>query len=945
MNVKPQRVISPRLRIVLVIVLALFSLLLANGIYLSSITFLQFWYRQVYENYFYQLMFIAHLILGLIFTLPVIVFGFYHWRASRNRRNKRAIRIGYALLAIAIVVLVSGFLLTRIGSVDLLRGDASRSVVYWMHIITPLAAIWLYWLHRLVGPKIKWYVGRRIAIATAVCVGSMILFQIQDPRDWDAKVPKSGDQYFQPSLARTRTGKFIPAASLQNDDYCKKCHADIYNDWFHSAHHNSSFNNPAYLYAVRETRESVTKRDGSLQASRWCAGCHDPVPFFSGAFDDPNYDDVNDPTSQAGITCTVCHAISNVRSNRGNADYVIEEPMHYPFAYSKNPWLQKVNELLVKAKPSFHKAEMLKPVHTSAEFCSTCHKVNLPKQVTGYKEFLRGQNHYDSYLLSGVSGHGSRSFYYPEKAQTNCNGCHMEFKPSNDFGAKIVDGKSVVHNHFFPGGNTALPYWRGDEKTIVAEQKILEGSVRVDIFGIRKQGLVSGELTAPIRPEIPTLQAGETYLLETIIRTLKLGHHLTQGTVDSNQLWLELTVRSDDKILYQSGSIDENGTVDPWSHFVSNFIVDKNGDRISRRNAQDIFTALYNNQIPPGAGQTVHYKLAVPDNIKAPLVITAALKYRKFDQGYIDFMNNDFKPGDREFVNGGPDGNRKNELPITTMAEDVVVIPVRNSDGELFDQSSITSAEPPILWQRWNDYGIGLFLSGNAQLRQAATAFEQTEVLGRSEGAMNLARVWLAEGNLNAATDALQRAERMKEPPPPWTFAWLSGEVARQQGQFELAEKLFRSVLYDQSSQRRERKFDFSQDYVVRNQLGSTLIDLADKALLRGQKDRAKEYITEALSEFLKVLEVDSENNTAYANLRDVYLRLADLEKDSAKAAKLLEKAQQVGEKNAIYKPDENAAEVAIPKARAKYPAADHAAEKVVIYDLSRNQDLLNDKE
>ena len=29
-----------------------------------------------------------------------------------------------------------------------------------------------------------------------------------------------------------------------------------------------------------------------VKASRWCAGCHDPVPFFSGAFDDPKFDDV-----------------------------------------------------------------------------------------------------------------------------------------------------------------------------------------------------------------------------------------------------------------------------------------------------------------------------------------------------------------------------------------------------------------------------------------------------------------------------------------------------------------------------------------------------------------------------------------------------------------------------------------------------------------------------
>ena len=167
------------------------------------------------------------------------------------------------------------------------------------------------------------------------------------------------------------------------------------------------------------------KRDGNVKASRWCAGCHDPVPFFSGAFDDPNFDLEKHPTSQAGITCTVCHAITHVNSTEGNADYTIEEPIHYPFAFSENGGLQSVNRQLVKAKPAFHKKTFLKPLHKTAEFCSTCHKVSIPLELNHYKEFLRGQNHYDTFLLSGVSGHGARSFYYPEKAKKNCTECHM----------------------------------------------------------------------------------------------------------------------------------------------------------------------------------------------------------------------------------------------------------------------------------------------------------------------------------------------------------------------------------------------------------------------------------------------------------------------------------------------------------------------------------------
>ena len=463
-KVKPLRVIGPRLRVLLLIVLGLFSLLMANGIYLTVITWTQHFSGEVYEDLFYQYMFLAHLVLGFILIAPVVVFGFVHMWLARNRRNRRAVRIGYFLFGISIIVLVSGVMLTRQFGFDL-RQPQMRAVIYWAHIIAPLAAIWLYWIHRLVGPRIKWHVGGRIALATVAVVGVMVYLQFQDPRRWNVAGPKEGEKYFQPSLARTSTGNFIPAKALMNDEYCTRCHQDIYNNWFHSAHHFSSFNNPAYLYAVRETRAKVLERDGTVQASRWCAGCHDLVPFFSGAFDDPKYDDVSHPTSQAGITCTSCHAITHVNSTRGNADYVIEEPIQYPFTFSENRLLQKVNELLVKAKPGFHKQTFLKPLHKSAEFCSTCHKVHLPKELTAYKEFLRGQNHYDNYLLSGVSGHGASSFYYPPVAQENCNGCHMPQVASNDFGAKYSDNlkQLAVHDHFFPGANTALPFWRQDD--------------------------------------------------------------------------------------------------------------------------------------------------------------------------------------------------------------------------------------------------------------------------------------------------------------------------------------------------------------------------------------------------------------------------------------------------------------------------------------------------
>ena len=92
-----------------------------------------------------------------------------------------------------------------------------------------------------------------------------------------------------------------------------------------------------------------------------------------------------------------------------------------------------------------------------------------------------------------------------------------------------------------------------------------------------------------------------------MVRTLGVGHLFSQGTVDSNEIWVELIARSGDRVIGRSGGIGPDGTVDPYSHFINVYMLDRDGNRIDRRNPQDIFVPLYNKQIPPGAGQVVHF--------------------------------------------------------------------------------------------------------------------------------------------------------------------------------------------------------------------------------------------------------------------------------------------------------------------------------------------------
>lgn len=906
-----RRPVGPRLQRLLFVVFGLFALLAVNAVYLSSVTVLEAATGRVYQNWFYLNMFLVHLVLGVLFVVPVIAFGLFHMRNTYKRRNKRAIKVGYALFAAAIVLLASGFVLTRVEGLIEVKDPAVRSVAYWLHVATPLVAAWLFVLHRLAGKPIRWRVGGAWAGVAVVFAGAMLLFQMQDPRDWNVEGNPDGVQYFFPSLARTLDGNFIRAELLQNDAYCQECHADTHAAWSSSVHRFSSFNNPPYLFSVRQTREFSMERDGNVNRSRFCAGCHDPVPFFSGQFNDPNFDDVNNPTAHAGITCTVCHSITHINSPRGNADYTIEAPVHYPFATAEQGSVPAwINRQLVKAKPAFHKKTFLKPLHTSAEFCGTCHKVHLPEELNDYK-WLRGQNHYDPFLLSGVSGVGVSSFYYPPVAEENCNGCHMQPVASDDFGARPIDdsGALQVHDHLFPSANTAIPHLLDlpdAEATIAAHEAFNEGVMRVDLFGLKRGGTIDGELIAPLRPEVPALIPGERYLLEAVIRTLKMGHTFTQGTSDSNQIWLDVTVTADGRTIGRSGATDGEGFVDPWSHFVNSFVIDRDGYRIDRRNAQDIFVPLYTHQIPPGAADSVHYAFRVPEGASGSVTVEATLRYRKFDTTYMRHVYGD----DWEAT-----------LPVMTLAHDSITFPVGGDPARV-------EAPPIPEWQRWNDYGIGLLRKrGRGQLREAEAAFAKVEALGRADGPLNLARVYVREGRIGRmAPDALRRAARFDPPAPEWTILWLSGQVNQQNGLFDEAIRDFEQIVEGGFEQALGRGFDFSRDYRVLNALGQTLFERAKQERGESRRTEREAFLDRAIAAFDRVLELDPENATAHYNLRLIHTERGD----EALAA-------EHAEAHARYKSDENARDTAIAAARRRYPAANHAAEAVVIYDLERD--------
>ncbi len=925
---RAREVIGGGARLLLWLSAGLIAVLTASALYLGAVSAADWRAGTSHQGYVYQWALLTHLGVGLLVVVPFVPFAVLHARRARTHPNIRAARVGYLVAALALVVLATGLALMRVAGIEL-RQPAVRTAVYWLHVVAPIAGFWAFRQHRRRGRQMATRTLWAWSLVTATAVA---LIAVVDQRVSQPPASQTAPVSFAPSLATTASGRTIGADALMRDDYCAECHEDAHTGWLSSAHRFSSFNNPVYAASVKETRQAVLARDGSVDASQWCAGCHDPVPLFSGAFGRVDFDTERDPTASAGITCTACHAIDRVNSTRGNGDYTLAEPQHYPFAFSERPALRALSKQLIKAKPAFHKATFLKPVHRTAEFCSTCHKVHIPEALNHYKEFLRGQNHYDSFILSGVSGRGARAFYYPPQAQDRCAGCHMPLRTSRDLGAQPFDGTGTlqIHDHRFTGANTGVPHLRGDTATVQAQQAFLGGVATLDVFGLREGGTVDGRLIAPLGPDAPALSPGARYLAELVVRTRKVGHHFTQGTADSNEVWVQVTVKSGNDVIGQSGVLAPDGRVDPWAHFTNIYMLDRQARKVDRRNVQDIYVPLYDKQIPPGAAQVVHYAFDVPRTVTAPITIEARLLYRKFDVAMMQFVK----------------GNSYQiDLPITTIATATARLPgdggagVRANSGSgtgsraggqpTAPQGTRAAATAPA-WERWNDYGIGLLLEGNAgsdkgELRQAEAAFAEVERLGRPEGPLNLARVFHKEGRLDDAAAALGRARAANA--APWTVAWLSGLVNKENGRLDDAIANFEASLGATSADLRARGFDFGRDYEVLNELGLTLFERAKQERGAARLPRRRELLGQAVAAFDRTLAIDTENVTAHYALSLIHGELGDQTR-----------AATHREAHLRYTADEQSRGRVIAIHRAANPAANHAAQSVVIYELQRVQ-------
>ena len=368
-------------------------------------------------------------------------------------------------------------------------------------------------------------------------------------------------------------------------------------------------------------------------------------------------------------------------------------------------------------------------------------------------------------------------------------------------------------------------------------------------------------MTAPLNRVQPAVRRGDTVRVDVVVRTKKIGHFFPGGTVDAYDTWLELK-GTDDKgqTIFWSGMAEDGGKgpVEQGAHFYRSLQIDEHGNPINKRNAWATRAVVYVRLIPPGAADTVHYRVKIPENAGNKITLHARLCYRKFawwgtqfsfagqpDAAHPERVTPSYD--DRTFTLDAPltgvsaKQQAIPDVPIVALAEDEVSLSVAAKGAPVAVPKVELKAED---WQRWNDYGIGLLLQGDLKSAQAAF-LKVTEIDAKNpDGWVNLGRTAVQEGDMDAARPVLEKALQIS--PDLARAHYFYARVLRADGKYEEAASHLRKVLAQ-----------YPRDRVALNDLGRILF-------LERKYD-------EAVRTLESVLTIDPEDLQAHYNLMLCY--------------------------------------------------------------------------
>src|ERR1700744_2389303 len=632
---------------------------------------------------------------------------------------------------------------------------------------------------------------------------------------------------FLPSNATTDTGELIDPKSFPTAKYCGRCHEEAHAEWRESAHSNS--NRPPWY--LRNT--DLLKKEKGVEYTRHCEGCHDPIALASGALT-PNgpgrkwYDD-------EGVTCSVCHSIQKV-DTRGTGSYVLGCPA---VLVDENgaPITRPVSDAEILAHLDRHSKAVMKDFYHTSQYCSACHEAALPRTLNDYK-WQRAISLYEEWQASSFAEQLPLPFFVKDSGST-CQTCPMprEAVETRDQGAK--QGKLASHRWL--RANTIIPqYYKFDVHEPRTVEFLQNSIFNVDLFALEhgsEANGVPGKISAPLGLANYHVDPGERVTLDVVIQNKGIAHSHVPEQRDMYESWVDFPVKDrTGKLLSESGFLKPSGDLDPEAHSFMNRLINVKGGLNDLHQVWNNRVVAYNNTIQSGRSQVVRYAFTMPSDSSGSVTVTATVKYRRFDQHFIDFGM-----ATKHYVE-----------PVVDMASGSRVIHV----GE----NAPTAPGPTENkeWMRWNNYGIALL---DAQQYAASyAAFERVAKL-RPDYADAYTNMAIVDIQWERYADARPNLGKALELSPNNARAlYYRALVERNEGKLDLAVADFEEMA---------RQYPLSRD--AHRELGFTLYQ--------------QHKYADAMKEYQALQEIAADDLAAHYNLAILYRRVGEKDKAAREAA------------------------------------------------------------
>jgi tetratricopeptide (TPR) repeat protein len=444
---------------------------------------------------------------------------------------------------------------------------------------------------------------------------------------------------------------------------------------------------------------------------------------------------------------------------------------------------------------------------------------------------------------------------------------------AQDAGAK--DGTLVSHRWL--GGNSLnAAFYKFDEQS----QKLVEflkggidgkGVLNVDIFALEKEPLAtasaSGDnsvladssasanstLIAPLGNVPFSVSPNETLIADVVIQNKGIAHSYVPEQRDFYESWVNFTVKDGSgKVLTESGFIQPNGDLDPSAHSFTNRLVNIKSELNGLHEIWHNRVLAYNNTIQSGRSQLVRYRFRLPKAVSGAVTLIATIKYRRFDQRFIDFA----------ITQTGLKEPKPYPQPIIEVASTSRTINVGENHPD--PQTSPTAQPNPAAqanpeWMRWNNYGIALLDA--LQYEAAVHAFERVAAMrpDYADAYTNMAIVEIAWQRYNDAKPHLAKALSLLPGDP--RALYYRALVERNAGQVQEAITDLQAML---------DKYPLAKDGL--RELGFSYYQAHDYPAARAQYE--------------KLQAIDPDDLAAHYQLAILYRRLGEKQKAAVESAK-----------------------------------------------------------